>query len=139
MSGVEFDDITNMSRKNNHFYNHTLDNYMEDNNSYSMHKENSPSQKSASSLIKKQKKSFIKKFESTGNMRSSRSANPLTSRRWIKIQAPDFKKVISREMRERIYDDKKRVMPFSIPPYEKTRPSKIKIYLIKRINYARKI
>jgi len=58
-------------------------------------------------------------------IRNIKSANPHSSRKYIKNPAPDFRKTISRETREKMYDDKKRVMPFSIPPYEKTRPSKI--------------
>ena len=84
-------------------------------------KEFSSTQRSFSSFPKFKKS---KGFKST-NLRNSRSANPLNPRRWVNNPAPDFKKVISRETRERMYDDKKRVMPFSIPPYEKTRPSKL--------------
>jgi len=105
--------------------------------------ESSPTRKSISSMLKHRKSNkahmsvnwnnsnnntynSYNNYHHGGNVqRSSRSANPLTSRRWNKIQAPDFKKIISRETREKVYDDKKRVMPFSIPPYQKTRPSQI--------------
>lgn len=112
----------NLSNSNNDFYNKNF-------------KENSPKRKNISSMLKHRKpnkandsivgNNNYNSVSNNGMMRSSRSANPITNRRWNKIQAPDFKKVISRETRDKMYDDKKRVMPFSIPPYQKTRPSKI--------------
>jgi hypothetical protein len=44
--------------------------------------------------------------------------------RWVKIQAPDFKKIISREQLEKIYGDKRTIIPFSFPNFKWTRPSK---------------
>ncbi len=89
------------------------------------HSKNSISKKEITTIQRSFSSKFrkIKGFKS-GNLRNSRSANPLNSRKWFNNPAPDFKKVISRETRDRMYDDKKRVIPFSIPPYQKTRPSK---------------
>ena len=53
-------------------------------------------------------------------------ANP--SNRWVKIQAPDFKKIISREQMERIHGDKKTVIPFSLPNFNQTTASITFIY-----------
>lgn len=102
----------NETDENSNKFNRTDNQFYEDNK-----KEFSTTQRSFSSKYKKIK-------NKSGNLRNSRSANPLNSRKWFNNPAPDFKKVISRETRDKMYDDKKRVMPFSIPPYEKTRPSK---------------
>ena len=80
----------------------------------------SPSRKSISSLLKaKNNKNF-------NNLRNSRTAHPSSTnnRNWYKIQAPDFKKIISREDLEKINNDKRRIIPFSIPSCVATRPSK---------------
>ena len=109
----------NETDENSNKFNRTDNQFYEDNKSRAeKDKEFSSTQRSFSSKFKK-----IKGFKST-NLRNSRSANPLNSRKWFNNPAPDFKKVISRETRDRMYDDKKRVIPFSIPPYQKTRPSK---------------
>jgi hypothetical protein len=44
--------------------------------------------------------------------------------KWVKIQAPDFKKIISRDQLEKIYGDKRTVIPFSFPNFKWTTPSK---------------
>ena len=44
--------------------------------------------------------------------------------RWVKLQAPDFKKIISREQLDKIYGDKRTIIPFSFPNSKWTRPSK---------------
>lgn len=94
----------------------------------------SPSRKSSSSLLKQKiKQSSINHSHLGKNWiiinRNSKSAHPL-NRRWNKINGPDFRKTISRETRDKLYDDKKRVMPFSIPPFEKTRPSNFSTFII---------
>jgi hypothetical protein len=53
--------------------------------------------------------------------RSSRSVTP--PKKWVKIQAPDFKKIISRDQLEKIYGDKRTIIPFSFPNFKWTRPS----------------
>jgi hypothetical protein len=44
-------------------------------------------------------------------------------RKYNKIQAPDFKKTISRDQLDRIYGYKETVIPFSLPNYKWTRSS----------------
>jgi len=87
----------------------------------------SPTRNGIASIIKhkKNKSNYNSAYAISSNniMRSSRSAGPNSTKRWIKIQAPDFKKIISRENREKAFNDKKRIVPFTITPYEKTRPS----------------
>jgi hypothetical protein len=70
---------------------------------------------------KKTKGPFSKTF-----MNTTSSGN-----RWVKLQAPDFKKIISRDQLEKIYGDKRTIIPFSFPNFKWTRPSKnIKIKLL---------
>lgn len=110
--------IINETNENSQKLNNDRNQNQNDDEYLSYKKEFSNNQRSFSSFPK-----FKKIRNKTSNLRNSRSANPLNSRKWFNNPAPDFKKVISRETRERAYDDKKRVIPFSIPPYEKTRPS----------------
>lgn len=58
------------------------------------------------------------------------NSNPTGTNRWIKIQAPDFKKIISREQLEKIYGDKRTIIPFSFPNFKWTRPSKVIIKVL---------
>jgi hypothetical protein len=44
--------------------------------------------------------------------------------KWVKVQAPDFKKIISREHLEKVHGDKRNIIPFSFPNFKWTRPSK---------------
>jgi hypothetical protein len=109
----------NETEETNNKFNRTDNQFYDDTGS-----KNSISKKEITTI----QRSFSSKFRKikgykSGNLRNSRSANPLNSRKWFNNPAPDFKKVISRETRDRMYDDKKRVIPFSIPPYQKTRPS----------------
>lgn len=53
------------------------------------------------------------------------SQTATSTNRWVKVQAPDFKKVISREQLEKIYGDKRTVIPFSVPSFKWTHSSKI--------------
>lgn len=39
------------------------------------------------------------------------------------IKAPDFKKLLSRDYLERLHEDKRTVIPFSLPNYKYTQPS----------------
>jgi hypothetical protein len=55
------------------------------------------------------------------------SSNP---NRWVKLQAPDFKKIISREQLDKIYGDKRTIIPFSFPNFKWTRPSNLFLNLI---------
>ena len=51
------------------------------------------------------------------------------NRRWVKAQAPDFRKIISREQLEKIYGDKRTIIPFSIPSFNQTWESTLFFYL----------
>ena len=138
----DVNNITNKDSFNKLFYENSPKKFKEENLHNSNkdlnnrnYGENSPKRKNISSMLKHRKTNksnvsiagnIYNNNNSNAVMRTSRSANPLINRRWNKIQAPDFKKVISRETRDKMYDDKKRVTPFSIPPYHKTRPSILK-------------
>jgi hypothetical protein len=50
------------------------------------------------------------------NMTSASAAT-----KWVKIQAPDFKKTMSREQLEKIYGDKRTIIPFSFPNFKWTK------------------
>lgn len=56
-----------------------------------------------------------------------------TTSKWRQNNAPDFKKVISREQLNKIYGDKRSVIPFSMPDDKSTRESNLLIYF--RNNY----
>jgi hypothetical protein len=47
------------------------------------------------------------------------------NKKWIKIQAPDFKKTMSREQLEKVYGDKRTIIPFSFPNFKWTKPKSI--------------
>jgi hypothetical protein len=75
---------------------------------------NNPHKIIKSSTTKNLKKTFPNFMNNT--------AGPGTkSAKWVKVQAPDFKKVISREQLEKVYGDKRTIIPFTIPKYTQTR------------------
>jgi hypothetical protein len=52
---------------------------------------------------------------------TSYSAN----KKWIRTQAPDFKKTMSRDQLDKIFGDKRTIIPFSFPNFKMTKPRSI--------------
>ena len=76
-----------------------------------------------------QRPEFVRKSEDSDYIRdfdndSHRSEKKV--KKYNRIQAPDFKKTITREKLNLIYDDKKGVIPFSMPKYTLVRESLFK-------------
>jgi hypothetical protein len=69
---------------------------------------------------KKKKESKMSNSNTFKNLNKFNSNPNITTNRWIKLQAPDFKKTISREQLERIYEDKRTIIPFAIPNFTST-------------------
>lgn len=72
---------------------------------------------------------FIKKkYHSNENIQDeekSESKIDKKLRKYTRIQAPDFKKSMTREKLDKIYGDKKGVIPFSMPNYDFVQESNI--------------
>ncbi len=64
--------------------------------------------------------------------------NTQRSGKWVKIQAPDFRKIISRDQLEKIYGDKRTVIPFSIPNFSSTTSRPIMMVKFDRNVYSKK-
>jgi hypothetical protein len=70
------------------------------------------------------------KYQSADDFSNRRKEKSLTSisprfKKWKKIQAPDFRKTMSREQLDKVYGDKRTVIPFSFPNFKWTRPKPI--------------
>jgi hypothetical protein len=69
------------------------------------------------------------KYQSADDFSSRRKersqSNSPRFKKWKKIQAPDFRKTMSREQLDKVYGDKRTVIPFSFPNFKWTRPRPI--------------
>jgi hypothetical protein len=100
-------------RTMNTFYN----NENSKNSAYNMNTASSDDEYLQAKNISNVKPKKINKWK----MNNSHGGN---NNKWVKIQAPDFKKIISRDQLEKIYGDKKTIIPFSFPNFKWTTPSK---------------
>lgn len=98
------------------FYQNTFYNQSNTNNILQMNN----TQSSADEAAKKgNKKGSTKSLSNL--MYTNATNNGGGGRKWVKVQAPDFKKVISRDQLDKIYGDKRTIIPFSIPNFKWTR------------------
>lgn len=82
---------------------------------HSVHSASSEENSKENFYSKKSHKSVKSKMNINMNNMTNSGVN-----RWVKIQAPDFKKIISREQLDKIYGDKRTIIPFSIPNFKST-------------------
>ena len=88
----------------------------------------SPGKTTGNKFFRGSKKMSMTLTSSADDLGMNKKMSKTQTSKWIRTQAPDFKKIISREHLERIYGDKRTIIPFSIPNFKITKPSNFLFY-----------